>query len=398
MSALRGKKVDSIPWVPRIDLWYNTHKKQGTLPVEFRHDSIWDILRKLGLAMYCRRGRVYKERIENLKIRVLLGKEVYRDEVFPRYSSTLLRIEGRIENLPIKFLRDSSTTNNIFIEYITPKGTVSTRFGYPQQLRAAGVAPYQTEYMIKDLRDYEVVKYIIEHKEPFPDYSDYIQAQKEVGDDGVVFTSHFWSPIHQLMLVYLGYEKFFYELYDHPNKIEELLQLLTWYTRKIQRICADSLAQLIQFGGNFDSTIVSPTLFRKYFVPYFREFSQLLHSKGKILISHTDGEMKGLLEVFPESEIDVAEAFTPSPGTNCTLSEARRIWKKRVVIWGGIPSIVLSQSTSDLKFKQFMQELFVEVSPGDCFILGVGDNTPPDAKLERLTQIAEMVKTHGKIN
>ena len=35
LRALRGEAVDRLPWVPRLDLWYNAHKRAGTLPAPF---------------------------------------------------------------------------------------------------------------------------------------------------------------------------------------------------------------------------------------------------------------------------------------------------------------------------------------------------------------------------
>ena len=43
-----------------------------------------------------------------------------------------------------------------------------------------------------------------------------------------------------------------------------------------------------------------------------------------------------------------------------------------------------------------MKNLFREIAPGDRFILGVSDTTPPDAKFERLLRITEMVKRMGQ--
>ncbi len=52
---------------------------------------------------------------------------------------------------------------------------------------------------------------------------------------------------------------------------------------------------------------------------------------------------------------------------------------------------------SDEEFERFMKNLFQEIVPGDRFILGVSDTTPPDAKFERLFRITEMVQGWGKL-
>jgi hypothetical protein len=44
-----------------------------------------------------------------------------------------------------------------------------------------------------------------------------------------------------------------------------------------------------------------------------------------------------------------------------------------------------------------MKNLFGETAPGDRFILGISDTTPPDAKFERLLRITEMVQEWGKL-
>jgi hypothetical protein len=42
-----------------------------------------------------------------------------------------------------------------------------------------------------------------------------------------------------------------------------------------------------------------------------------------------------------------------------------------------------------------MDKLFKTISPGDAFILGVADNVMPEAKIERLRRISEMVEERG---
>ena len=44
-----------------------------------------------------------------------------------------------------------------------------------------------------------------------------------------------------------------------------------------------------------------------------------------------------------------------------------------------------------------MKNLLKEIVPGDRFILGVSDTTPPNAKYERLLRITEMVHEFGKL-
>jgi uroporphyrinogen-III decarboxylase len=84
--------------------------------------------------------------------------------------------------------------------------------------------------------------------------------------------------------------------------------------------------------------------------------------------------------------------------TKVTISEVKRAFQGKVTIFGGVPSVaLLEQSMSDEEFEKFMKTLFSEIAPGDRFILGVSDTTPPDAKFGRLLQITEMVQKWGKL-
>ena len=96
--------------------------------------------------------------------------------------------------------------------------------------------------------------------------------------------------------------------------------------------------------------------------------------------------------------MDIAEAICPQPMTKVTISDVKKAFKGKVTIFGGVPSVaLLEQSMSDEEFERFMKNLFQEIVPGDRFILGISDTTPPDAKFERLFRITEMVQEWGKL-
>jgi uroporphyrinogen-III decarboxylase len=96
--------------------------------------------------------------------------------------------------------------------------------------------------------------------------------------------------------------------------------------------------------------------------------------------------------------MDIAEAFCPQPMTKVTISEVKKAFKGKVTIFGGVPSVaLLEESMSNEEFEKFMKSLFMEIAPGDRFILGISDTTPPDAKFERLVRITEMVQEWGKL-
>ena len=91
----------------------------------------------------------------------------------------------------------------------------------------------------------------------------------------------------------------------------------------------------------------------------------------------------------------MAETSTTFPQVSCTLEEARAAFGGQVIIWGGVPSVILEDMFSDDAFEAYMRGLFRTVAPGDAFILGVADKVMPNARLDRLERITEMVEAWG---
>lgn len=148
-------------------------------------------------------------------------------------------------------------------------------------------------------------------------------------------------------------------------------------------------AQAIEVGGNYDEQMTPPPIFDRFFASFYREARETLSSAGKLLVIHGDGEMKLLLTRLMECGVQVVEALTPSPMTSIDVRRTRELWKDKVAMWGGIPSVIPTEVFSDGEFERYMEDLFAAVAPGDRFILGFGDNVPTDVLFDRVKRVAE---------
>jgi len=389
LKAARGELADQLPWVPRIDLWHNSNSMRGTLPSRFRKDATLDeIADFIG-------GGYHKIVPEFLKVRspednVDRGIGVYRLWGMA-YRPELVGVEREVKK----------EGDAKLVTYHTPIGSVSCKYIYTEEMKRAGASiTWITEPVIKEPEDYKVVGFIFKNIKVYPDYNNYLEYQRKVGDKGYVaaFANLASSPMHHIMKEFLEPTKFYLELYDHPKELQQLCEDMEPYYHQIYMVLADSPAEVIVSGGNYDEMLTYPPFFRDHIMPHLQKFADILHPKGKLLQTHCDGENKGLLDLLAESGMDVAEAICPRPMTKSTISEIKKAFKGKVTIFGGVPSLsLLEESMSDEEFEGFMKNLFREIAPGDRFILGVSDTTPPDAKFERLVRITEMVREWGKL-
>jgi len=192
-----------------------------------------------------------------------------------------------------------------------------------------------------------------------------------------------------------GLSEFYYELHDHPARVEALIQALTEQQRQILKLSVGCPTQAIEVGANYDEMMTPPPVFDTFFAPFYREARETLSSNGKILVVHGDGEMKVLLEKLMTCGVQMVEALTPKPMTSIDVAETRWLWRDRVITWGGLASVMLTDIFSDEDFEHYLDDLFRAVVPGERFMLRLGDNVPTDALFQRIKRTARFWAERG---
>jgi hypothetical protein len=111
---------------------------------------------------------------------------------------------------------------------------------------------------------------------------------------------------------------------------------------------------------------------------------------------HADNDTSAILEFIEEAGWDMVECFVTAPMVPLTLERAREVWGNRVIIWGGLPSLLMAPSISEEEFRAYMRHLLKVIAPGDAFILGIADNAMPDSVIDRVAWVTEFLAEHGE--
>jgi uroporphyrinogen-III decarboxylase len=388
LAAIRGEARGRLPWTPRLDLWYRAHLRNRTLPEKWVGASMWNIIRDVGGLIYYPNIPTWRERLWGVEV-----AETVDGKVIDADQPMALSFSGRdVWGLGERWGKETVT------EYRTPKGTVSTKHVWLEEMRSGGVqSPQLQEHIIKSVEDYPIVEYLLEHTEYLPDYQIIREVMAEAGDDGIIIGGAGWSPIHSLMNDYIGYNDCFFHMADYPQEFERLLQVIKERTWEMKQIAARSPAEILMVDCNWSDAITSPPIFKRYFVPILEELVDLMHSHGKLTSCHVDGDMQRLFEQFVETGVDIAEALAPQPLCNYTLAEARGFLGSRMTIWGGIPTPLFTDAYSDKQFDEYLRGIFRTIGPGDHFILAMGDNIPANGVFERAYRVTELVEELGDL-
>ena len=361
LAILAGKSPDQVPWIPRMKLWHNGQKANGTLPARFKNKSLREVEQALRLGNPARDGRVYRTQYRGMEVRS-------HEEGF----STIT-------------------------EYITPKGTV--RFVASQSAEEARLGiegRITTEHPLKTPKDYDVWAYVVEHATYVPTYKEYEVYDREVGDEGLPMVSAGDCPFHYWLKELTGYGEGYIHLHEFPDRVEALLKVMTEKEKEMWKIVADSPAKLFLHGVHLSSQMTPPRYFDKYIVPYYQEFTKLLHAKGKSLAMHGDNDTSAILTHLKKAGYDMVECFVSHPMAKVTVEDARKAWGNSMIIYGGIPSLILEEFFPEAEFEAYIKDIFRVIAPGDAFILGIADNAMPGSVLSRIERITEMVDKYGK--
>ena len=389
LAAARGNMPDILPYAPRIDLWFQANKKRGTLPDQYQAaESADEIALAEGWALH----KVILEYMH-------FGLDAIVDRTLGIYR---IPTQGFLTHIPEDVERRVKKNGDEFhVEYYTPKGTVDGTFVYTYEMQRSGISiPWIKEHAIKDTNDYHILGYIFENMRVEAAYDGYLKWSDSIGDAGmpVLYALTAGSPMHHIMKILLDATNFYYCYSDQKILMEGLAEKIGIYYRKVLELVSHSPAEVILVGSNFDDMLTYPPFFKEHILPWLQEASDILHKGEKLMLCHTDGENLGLMDMLLDSGMDIAEAVCPFPMTKVTIGEYYRRWCDKITIFGGIPSNILLENTaSNEEFEAYMKVLFNSIAPGSRFILGIADTTPPDASIERISKIHELVQEYGRI-
>ena len=381
-AVLSQRMPDRPPFIDRMELWYQTKLQAGTLPERFKGMCLNDIHRAVGI------GRQKFSPPYAFKLRGVEVVFTFQDQIIFQESEPLMDYFPAAW-APEQVPRDQA--GRTLIEFMTPVGKVSLGYVFAESLISmGGMEPLLKDRLIKEENDYRTAEYIIERAEFVPRFENIYADSEMLAENGFVVPSLHRIPFQQALLEYLGEIPLFTALYESPQRLKRLIEVLDQHLVEILHRLSDLSALYVEFPDNLDGFMTNPNLFQEYCLPYYQKYADILHGQGKKVGAHTDGNLKPLLKLLAESGLDVCESFSPAPLTECTFEEAWDTWQKGPLIWGGLPSPLLENRTSESEFKAYVERL-LHVIGNRPILLGVGDMVMGNNLIERVEYIAQKI-------
>ena len=268
----------------------------------------------------------------------------------------------------------------------TPGGTVTSIS------RPAGFTSWHLKKLFSGPDDYNALRALVEDEQYEENYAEYQRMDDFLGPDFILRAGVGLTPLHQIMIMWMGVETFAIEWADRRDEIIALNDLMCEKRREVYPLIGASPASHANYGGNEVPEVMGPRRFREYCVPLYQEAAEALHKGGVLVGSHLDGNNTAWADDVADSGLDYIEAFTPPPDCDLSVADALERWPDKF-LWLNFPS---SLHLADVvQIEAMTRQLIEESGPGNRVIMGITEDMPPDRWQESMLAIARTIDEMG---
>jgi len=271
----------------------------------------------------------------------------------------------------------------------TPDGVLTEVYGFD----APSCSWHPLEFPIKTIDDLRAARHIHEGNQYRLD-EDKVEAararSREVGDRGITMTGMGISPWMDLVQHKLGPEQAYYFLFDHPEAVRELIDLMHAERMRFLRCLLSGCPyDYIVSVENTSTTLLSPTLFEDICWPQLMDYGTLIGEAGKNHVMHMCGKLRALLPKIEELPAIAVEAYTSPPVGDTTLADRVELCPTTAII-GGTSAALWIRPTEVIC--EAIEASFAEAGTQRGVVLTSAGVLPPSVTLEKVQRVRDFVQ------
>ncbi len=305
--------------------------------------------------------------------------------------------------------RGESAWTSVSEEVEQPDGRIITETtwsgpaGELRQVQVRGMIPHDplthkvTEYPVEAQDDWEIwaeMQRDALDRAAGPEYSAAAEAYEVMGGDGIPSVAI--PSVYGGLGAARGMEPLLYDLYDIPDTIREMQEILLQRTMLATEAFLESPCEV----GWYDicwatGSQMSPEMFEEWVVPDVAAVCERVREvPGKFVGLYTLGPIRQLLPSMVDAGAHFVETFEPNEG-DISLREAKQLYGDDICVMGNFDCVMLAQGTPGDCRDEAMRCLD-EAMEGGGYIMVSGDEVPADTEWENLVAWVETVREHGR--
>jgi len=346
--------ADRVLWQPRLETWIRHHKQYGTLPDRFRGMGNFEIYDTLGCSV---------------RYGAHAGIEGFEDR------DDMVRIEEHHQDHRVVTIR-------------TPVGEISSVY---REIWENGrcVNSRIEKYPVQSAKDLKVATDLVNRQHYGANPEAFEEAVRLVGHRAEPTIGLTGSGFTDLIKYWCGLTDTFYLLYDYPSEVECYLEACD---RRDDRLIDEALklpCRIFNLGDHATNEFTPPPILKKYMIPRWQRIAERLHSAGRFVHSHWDGNSVLMLPFLRETDLDGVEALTPAPMGDMTLEQIKDAVGDKIVVLDLLPAIDFLPGHGVEDLLEFTRKVIDMFAPR--LILGVSDEISPPGEIEKIEAVSKLV-------
>lgn len=274
-------------------------------------------------------------------------------------------------------------------DYTTPIGTLRAR---TRPSREAGTS-FLVGHCVTAPQDYETLMAFMSDQVYSVNEAN-VQVTRdhlaEIGDDGIAYAEAPATPIMDLTRVWVGLEEFVMDLADHRDLVEKTMQVMAERSYEYYELLASTTpVSAIVYWDDVTTSYISPDLFRRYVLPVYRNYADICHSHGKLLVAHACGRIRDFLPIMPETGVDAIDWIAPPDTGDVVFSEAQQVMGQRICVMGTVnPAVMRFGTPADVEAHVHEVLRGVDIKRGFVFLVPPPIGTPM-ANAHKVREVVE---------
>jgi hypothetical protein len=197
------------------------------------------------------------------------------------------------------------------------------------------------------------------------------------------------SPFGKLVHEYMGFEAVVFALHDNEQRVLDFLEFQEYHDLRFVELAARAPGSIVIISDHADENLISPPLYRRYCIPFYRKACRIIHAAGKYASTHLDGNFRGFFPFIGETGFDLLDGCTPAPMFNYEVEELAAALAPGMSCYCGVPAGLFTIGTSHDEICSFGER--IARAFGGRAIVNVGDILPPTGDIEAVIALGKHV-------
>ncbi len=205
------------------------------------------------------------------------------------------------------------------------------------------------------------------------------------------------NDVFSLPRYLMGMENLLMAIIDEPDLVRGLVDMSVRINLELAGEIARRGVKIVYTGDDYafnKTTLLSPAHFREFFYPGLKRVIQGFKELGLLVIKHTDGNIKPILDMIIDSGIDCLDPIDPLGGMD--LGVMKETYRDRLALKGNVDcASLLTFGTVDEVVEATKDALRIGM-PGGGYILSSSNSIHSAVKPENYVAMVSTVHKFGQ--